>query len=393
MKLTKFVKVQLAIFSVLTVIGLTVMGGDYVKLPAMLGIGRYGVTVQLAATGGLYPTANVAYRGTNIGKVEDVKLTPAGVDAKLSIDSDYKIPSDVTAYVKSVSAIGEQFVDLVPADNPKGGNLHDGSVIPVDQTKLPQDVGAMLDQADRLLSTVADTKLQEVINDAFVAFNGAGPDLQRFIDSASLLVQSAKDNTDATKDLLDKIGPLLDTQNQTSDDVRTWTKDLATVTDQLREHDPSLKAILQNTPSTLDKVNSTFQNLKPTLPIMLANMLSVGQVGLTYHAGLEQVLVLYPPLLSALLTAIRGPVQYGAMVDFMLGLNDPPGCTTGFLPASERRSPADLSPIDTPDNMYCKVPQNAKEAVRGIRNTPCVDVPGKRAPTPELCHDPNGYQP
>ncbi|MEU6581913.1 hypothetical protein [Nocardia sp. NPDC046763] len=32
-------------------------------------------------------------------------------------------------------------------------------------------------------------------------------------------------------------------------------------------------------------------------------------------------------------------------------------------------------------------------AVRGIRNTPCVDVPGKRAPTPELCHDPNGYQP
>ncbi|WP_405488464.1 MCE family protein [Nocardia sp. NBC_00511] len=393
MKLSRFVKVQLAIFSVLTIIGLTVMGGSYVKIPAMFGIGRYGVTVQLAATGGLYPTANVAYRGTNVGKVSDVKLTPAGVDAKLSIDSDYKIPTDVTAYVKSVSAIGEQFVDLVPADNPKGGNLHDGSVITVDQTKLPQDVGAMLDQADRLLSTVADTKLQEVINDAFVAFNGAGPDLQRFIDSASLLVQEAKGNTDATKDLLDKIGPLLDTQNQTSDDVRGWTKDLATVTDQLRQHDPSLKAILQQAPSTLQKVNATFQDLKPTLPIMLANMLSVGQVGMTYHAGLEQILVLYPPLLSGLLTAIRGPVQNGAMVDFMLGLNDPPGCTTGFLPASERRSPADLSEIQTPANMYCKVPQNAKEAVRGIRNTPCVDVPGKRAPTPELCHDPNGYQP
>ncbi|MFI1914349.1 MCE family protein [Nocardia sp. NPDC020380] len=393
MKLTKFVKAQLAIFTVLTIVGLSVMAGSYIHLPAMFGIGRYGVTVQLTATGGLYPTANVAYRGTNVGKVEDVKLTPQGVDAKLSINSDFKIPSDVEAYVKSVSAIGEQYVDLVPADSPKGGNLHDGSVIPVDRTKLPQDVGTMLDQADRLLSSVADTKLAEVINDAFTAFNGAGPDLQRFIDSASLLVQEAKDNTDQTKDLLNKLGPLLDTQNQSADSIRSWTEDLTTLTDQLRQHDPSLRQLLQRTPSAVDKVNQTFQDLKPTLPILLANMVSVGQVGVTYHAGVEQVLVTYPPLLAALLTAIRGPIERGAMVDFMLGLNDPPGCTTGFLPLDQRRSPADLSQIDTPDNMYCKVAQNAPEAVRGIRNTPCMEVPGKRAPTPELCRDPNGYVP
>ncbi|MET9488344.1 MlaD family protein [Nocardia sp. NPDC006630] len=394
MKLSKFVKVQLAIFTVLTVIGLSVIGGQYVKLPAMLfGIGQYGVTVQLPATGGLYESANVAYRGTNVGKVKSVNLTSAGVDAKLSIGSDYKIPSDVEAYVRSVSAIGEQYVDLVPADAPKGGNLHDGSVIPVDRTKLPQDVGDMLDQADRLLSTVANTKLAEVINAAFVAFNGAGPDLQRLLDSASLLVQEAKNTTEPTKDLLDKIGPLLDTQNQSADDVRGWTKDLATVTDQLRQHDPALRSLLEHGPDAIQKVNQTFQDLKPTLPIMLANLISVGQVGVTYHAGLEQILVIYPPLLAGLLTAIRGPAEYGAMVDFMLGVNDPPGCTTGFLPADQRRSPADLTPADTPDNMYCKVAQNAKEAVRGIRNTPCVDVPGKRAPSPALCHDPEGYVP
>lgn len=114
MKLTRFVRTQLIIFSVLTVIGLVVMGGTYIKLPAMFGIGRYEVTVQLAATGGLYPTANVAYRGTNVGVVQEVRLTPAGVDAKLSIGSDYKIPADVDAWVRSVSAVGEQYVDLVP---------------------------------------------------------------------------------------------------------------------------------------------------------------------------------------------------------------------------------------------------------------------------------------
>ncbi|WP_216898162.1 MCE family protein [Nocardia alni] len=393
MKLTRFVRTQLVVFSILTVIGLVVMAGSYVHLPAMFGIGRYNVTVKLAATGGLYPTANVAYRGTNIGKVSSVQLTPQGVDAHLSINSDYKVPSDVEAYVKSVSAIGEQYVDLVPVQNPQGGNLYNGSVISVERTQLPQDVGAMLDQADRLLSTIQDTKLRELIDDAFTAFNGAGPDLQKFIDSASLLVQEAQKNTGPTKDLLNKIGPLLDTQNQSADSIRTWTHDLSVVTDQLRRHDPSLNQLLQRTPAAAQQVSQTFQDLRPTLPILLSNLVSTGQTAVTYHAGLEQILVIYPQMISALLTVVRGPAEYGAMVDFMLGLNDPPGCITGFLPPSQWRSPALVDTPPTPDNLYCKVPQNAKEAVRGIRNTPCQDHPGKRAPTPELCDDPRGYVP
>ncbi|NNH73560.1 MCE family protein [Nocardia uniformis] len=394
MKLTRFVKIQLVIFSVLTVIGISVMGGAYVKLPAMVGIGRYDVTVQLAATGGLYQNANVAFRGTNVGKVREVRLTPKGVDAELSIDSDFKIPKDVDAYVRSVSAIGEQYVDLVPVDNPKGGNLSDGSVIPVERTKLPQDVGTLLEQTDRLLSSVADTKLQQVIEDAFTAFNGAGPDLQRFLDSASLLIQEAKNNTEATKDLIDKIGPLLDTQIESDAAIRSWTNDLATLTDQLREHDPALRNVLVKTPGAATSATQLFQDLKPTLPLLARNLASVGQVTYTYDAGVEQLLVVFPPLVAALLTvAFGGPLEYGAKVDFMVSVNDPQGCTTGFLAPDQRRSAAERDAPDTPGGLYCKVPQDAPFAVRGIRNMPCMEVPGKRAPSPELCRDPQGYVP
>ncbi|MFI6043001.1 MCE family protein [Nocardia sp. NPDC051321] len=391
MTLTRFVRIQLAIFAVLTVIGLVIMGGVYVKVPAMFGIGRYDVTVRLAATGGLYPTANVAYRGTNVGVVRDVRLTPDGVEAKLSIDSDYKVPSDVNAWVRSVSAIGEQYVDLIPPDHPAGGNLADGAVIPVGRTKLPQDVGSLLDQSDRLLSSVADTRLRQVIDEAFKAFNGAGPDLQRFIDSASLLVQEAQNSAEPTKKLLDQIGPLLDTQLESDAAIRSWTSDLATVTDQLRAHDPSLRNVLRDGPSAMQRVSAQFESLRPTLPLLLTNLVSTGQVGVTYHAGLEQLLVVFPPLIAALRTIIRGPVEYGAMVDFMVVVNDPPACTTGFLPPNERRSPSELDSIPSPPGLYCKVPQDSPVDVRGIRNTPCAEFPGVRAPTPELCR--TGYVP
>ncbi|GAB2653888.1 MCE family protein [Nocardia goodfellowii] len=391
MTLTRFVRIQLTIFAVLTVVGLVVMGGVYVQVPAMLGIGRYDVTVRLAATGGLYETANVAFRGTNVGKVEQVVLTPDGVEAKLSIDSDQKIPLDVVAWVRSVSAIGEQYVDLVPADDPKGGNLSDGAVIAQDRTRLPQDVGALLDQTDKLLSTVADTRLRQVIDEAFHAFNGAGPDLQRFLDSAALLIQEANNSAEPTKKLLDQIGPLLDTQIESDAAIRSWTQDLATVTDQLRQHDPALRSILRDGPSAMQTVSAQFESLRPTLPLLLNNLVSLGQVGVTYHAGLEQILVVFPPLIAALKTIIRGPSKYGAMVNFQAVVNDPPACTTGFLPADQRRSPADMSFTDTPPGLYCKVPQDSPISVRGIRNTPCAEFPGRRAPTPELCR--TGYSP
>lgn len=393
MMLTKFVRVQLIIFSILTVIGLVAMATQYVGAPALVGIGRYTVTVQLPTTGGLYPYSNVTYRGTTVGEVQSVELTQDGVDAKMSIDSDFTIPADVDAEVKSVSAVGEQYVDLIPQSS-DGPALSNGDVIPVDRSSVPQDVGPMLDQADTLLRSISDTRLRTVVDESFKAFNGAGPDLQKLIDSTRLFVQEANANSGETIQLLDQLGPLLDGQVVSSDAIRSWTSNLATFTDQLRASDPDLRAILEKGPNAAATANKLFQDLQPTLPILLANLVSIGEVGVIYNAGIEQILVLYPPITAALMTAAgAGPADEGAIVNFQLEVNDPPSCTTGFLPADQRRDPSEMSVPDTPADLFCKVDQSDSTAVRGSRNLPCMEYPGRRAPTPEICRSEEGYVP
>lgn len=64
----------------------------------------------------------------------------------------------------------------------------------------------------------------------------------------------------------------------------------------------------------------------------------------------------------------------------------PAGVPVGFLPPSRWRSPADVTEADTPDNLYCKLPQDSPISVRGARNYPCMGKPGKRAPTVEICN-------
>ena len=129
--------------------------------------------------------------------------------------------------------------------------------------------------------------------------------------------------------------------------------------------------------------------------MLLSNLTTLGQIFVTYNPSLEQLLVLLPGTVSLQQSfGIMKNNPYGLpLSDFSFTISDPPPCTVGFLPPSQWRSPADTTTIDTPDGLYCKLPQDAPIGVRGARNLPCMGHPGKRAPTVELCNDPKGYQP
>ena len=67
--LTRFVRIQLAIFAIVGVIGTAVMIFTYLQAPTLLHIGKMQVTLEMGETGGLYRFSNVTYRGVQIGKV------------------------------------------------------------------------------------------------------------------------------------------------------------------------------------------------------------------------------------------------------------------------------------------------------------------------------------
>ena len=59
LRLSRQVWTQLAILAGVTIIAIGVMAFGFVKVPALLGVGRYTVTVDLPSSGGLYPTSGV----------------------------------------------------------------------------------------------------------------------------------------------------------------------------------------------------------------------------------------------------------------------------------------------------------------------------------------------
>ncbi|NKQ51952.1 MCE family protein [Amycolatopsis sp. K13G38] len=391
--ISRFVRIQLLIFSVVSIISVAVVAIVYAQVPMLLGYGQHRLTVKLADASGLYVGSRVTYNGVEIGRVTSVDVDPAGADANLSVDSGYRIPSDVWANVHSVSAIGEQYIDLTPQSPKPSAWLADGATISVSRTTIPTPTGVLLDDVNKLVASVPPDSLATSLHELSDAFTGTGPRLQQILDQGSNLLDSAQQNLDPTLRLIKDTGPLLDTQTASSQQIRSLVASLAGFTDTVTADDGQIRSLIDRGVPAAAQVNGLFQDLKPTLPILLANMTSVGQVLVTYNPALESILVNYPALTTALISA-TAPHQddQSLAIDFRTTALTPPPCTTGFLPSDQHRSPDDLSEVSTPDDLYCKLPHNDPTEVRGARNFPCLNAPGRRAGTAEECAG-DGFQP
>lgn len=392
--LDRLARIQLMIFAIITVLAVSAIAVFYLHVPSKMGLGSYKIDVNFVAGGGIYENANVTYRGVTIGRVEAVGLTSDGIVANMRLNSGTPVPDNVTATVKSVSAVGEQYIDLVPPADPSTSMLANGASIGQDRTAIGQDIAGMLQQADVLVSSIDNSRLQDLLRETFKAFNGSGPELARLIQSSRLLVDGANNSYGQTSALIDQAGPFLDAQIRSGDDIKSLADGLARLTNEVTQADPQVRTLLQTAPGAADVASTAFSGIRPSFPVLAANLANLGRVGVIYHKAIEQSLVIFPALMAALLTVGGGvPVDEGGKLDFKLSLGDPATCNVGFLPATEIRSPGDESVRDLPTDLYCKTAQNDPAVVRGARNYPCQEFPGKRAPTIQLCRDPVGYVP
>ena len=305
----------------------------------------------------------MTYRGTQIGKVTAVDPTENGARAEMSIDSHIKIPADATANVHSVSAIGEQYLDLVSTGNPgqylsEGQNVGDRST-----NKVPSEVGPALDSANRGLAVLPKEKIDQLLTETSQAVGGLGPALQRLVDSTTNIAQGFKDNLPQVNDIIAHSAPILDSQVNSGDNIEQWSRNLNIIAAQSAEQDAALRSGLQQAAPTLDQVATVFSDVRDSLPQTLANLAVVIDMLKRYHKGLEQTLVIFPQ--SAANEQAGTVFDNVGLLPLTLSINQPPPCLTGFLPASEWRSPADTSMAPLPTGTSARFRRTTEE--RGSR--------------------------
>jgi phospholipid/cholesterol/gamma-HCH transport system substrate-binding protein len=210
-----------------------------------VGAQRYHVTVMLPRAGGIYAAADVTYRGVSVGRVTGLKLAANGVTADIAINPGVKIPANSTAAVKELSAIGEQYMDLIPG-GPGGPALKPGSVIPVNRATVPTSIDSALIDFGRLLSSINPHDI-ETLNQALAAgLGGTGNDLRQTIEASQNFVSAITAAEPATVQLIVGGNQVLTTALATSTQFEQFTTGLNQVTNRFRLSNSDFQAVINN---------------------------------------------------------------------------------------------------------------------------------------------------
>jgi phospholipid/cholesterol/gamma-HCH transport system substrate-binding protein len=368
--ITRSTKLQLLVFGLVSVLGLSYAGLRYAALGRFLPgyDAGYLVSADFSDSGGIFVGAQVTHRGVPAGTVESLALLEDGVRVGLRLRPDTKIPTPAKAVVGNRSAVGEQFVDLQPLQD-TGDLLASGDVIPSTMTAIPIQPTQLVVNLDRLVRSVDVADVTVVLNELGTAFDGAGDDLQQLIDAGDLLTQAATEHLPQTVKLIEDGKTVLDTQRDVSGAFRSFNEDLASLSTQLRKSDPDFRALFRNGADAAATTTSFLQATRTTLPVLIGNLAFVAQVQAVRIPALRQILVTYPNTVAGGFTVTPGD---GTAHFGLATTQEPtacPGTDKGFA-ATKKRDPSDNTARLSNFNAYCSLPKGSTTDVRGAGNAP-----------------------
>jgi phospholipid/cholesterol/gamma-HCH transport system substrate-binding protein len=377
--ITRRTKVQLMVFALITLVGVSFVGARYARLDRLVMDESYTVVAHFAESGGIFTGAEVSYRGVTVGRVSEMELTKGGVDLVLDIDDENKtIPRDTKAVVANRSAVGEQFVDLQP-EQKRGPYLADGSEIPTSMTATPIETTKLLVDLDKTVNSVNKQSLTTVVDELGKAFNGTGDDLGQIIDTSNSFIETANDNFDVTTALLRDSNTVLTTQVNKSSAIKSFARDLSRFSDTLAASDQDLRTVIENGSATANQLRTFLEENEVDLGQLLNNLVTTGEVTGRHLAGTEMILVVYPYVVAGGYTVVDKDPGTG-LYDAHFGLvlqQEPTVCHAGY--DTKRRAPEDRE--DLPMNTDARCTEAAsKSSARGAQHAPGRAGTAYRAP-------------
>ncbi|MCK4177913.1 MCE family protein [Aciditerrimonas ferrireducens] len=166
--------------------------------------GDYALTASFPeASHGLFPGAEVVYRGVQVGRVQSVRLVDRRALVTMAIEPSFTVPRDARATIEPINVFGADEVALsFPAGTgapalPAGGRIRLTSVQP--------GLNGLFAAAEPLLNQVNTENLETVLANLAEAAKGEGPTIARSIDEGAKLAAFLDETLPAQLTALDAL--------------------------------------------------------------------------------------------------------------------------------------------------------------------------------------------
>ena len=318
---------------------------------------RYSVYAMFPDAGGVFTNQEVTYRGITVGQVGEMKVVEDGVSIELKIEEKYnEIPKEnVEARVMFKSAVGEQFVDILPATDGEPF-LADGDEIPMEQNSIPVSTQELLSTLEAVLRGVPPESLKGAVDALGVGLTGHGPDIATIIESMAELAELFAERAPEVQSILRNGTEVGEAFVDSGDDFRRAIQQLVAVSEELSQDRGDLQRLLENTNITSEEVTRLLTEYDANIDRFLPDLAAVNALQAEHAGDLHDLFRFLPSGLGNIAKSFEtktGMIRFGLVTD-----TENPGCSYG----TERRSPANREPKLPPRNADCGGAPSSRQA-------------------------------
>jgi phospholipid/cholesterol/gamma-HCH transport system substrate-binding protein len=241
-------------------------------------------------------------------------------------------------------------------------------VIPAARTGTPVAIGDLIANLDTFIRSVPLDSLRTVVDELGTAFTGTGTDLQTLLDDTDAFTHDAIAALPQTVTLIRDGRVVLQTQNEQSSAIVSFSRDLALLAAQLRSSDPDIRRLIRTAPQLAGQTSGLIRESGSQIGQLLADLLTVSRVTLPRQAALRHLLSVYPVVTGGTDSSVV-PDDGFAHLGLALNFFDPYACVRGYQ-GTLRRSGTDTAPIPANRDASCAEPPGSPTDVRGAQNVP-----------------------
>ena len=338
------VKINIVAFVVLGV------GLSYAMATQVLSVlqDRYSVLATFPDAGGVFTNQEVTYRGITVGQVGKMSVVREGVEIELLIKEGTKIPADdVEARVMFKSAVGEQFVDILPGSD-DAPYLEDGSKIPLEQTSIPVSTQDLLATLQAVLEGVPPEALKGAIDSAGEGLAGRGDDIATILDSMARLAELFAERAPEVRGILRNGSEVGAAFVASREDFAAAIRDLVIVSETLEGSTDDLHRLLVGANLTSKELVGLIRDSRPDLHQTIREIAEINDFQADKQNALEALFEFLPRGLGTVVKTFEpktGMIRFGLVND-----SEHHACSYG----TERRQPEERGPRLPPKNARCK---------------------------------------
>jgi virulence factor Mce-like protein len=316
------------------------------------------VSVELPRSGGLYEGSEVTYRGVRVGRVTELSLTDDGIEAKVRLDGGADVPADARPKVRSLSPVGEQYIDFQPKDDSEP-YLENGDTVDGRADDLPTSLATTAINLNKLIGQIDAEALKTVLTETANGLKGTEDDLQRMVVQGSSLLDELDERWQMTQRLLDNGDRLLHLGAELVPDFDSITRNTTVFAAWLREIDPVLVRLLDRAPGQIDELRRLVRDVDDILSDYLDPYITLADFLAARDPHLRALLRDYPRGFRALANGIHGGAVHlnGFFEDFHY-------CGYGHT----ERSPRETTRYPLQDDGHC--PRSFPGSQRGAQWAP-----------------------